>query len=299
MKSRYLIVLSLLFYIFVTPIKADVTFNNGLYNPVDYTIDDNVEIRNITVVELLPNGRITGRARVEDSGELDISGGVVDRYVTSYDSSQIYISSGTLKSYLSGYGSSYIEITGGQIVANDEGNLQMGDTSELLFAGGQVGSSSDVIVEHNAFATITGGTMDRLLLFDHGEVEIRGGTVGHASWDNSALIHQQSSAHVYGGNLIGEIGLGANPYWPDESCQLFVYGTNFKINGSPVEYGTYINLNKPGYTDYYLTGTLLTGESINNHILLFDDSSFTLVVPEPTTLLLLGLGGILIRKRRR
>ena len=300
-KSRYLIVLSLLFCIFVTPIKADVTFNNGLYNSVDYTIEDNVEIKNSTTVELLTNGRIGGRSIVWDSSELDISGGIVDGYVVSLGNSQIYISSGTIKADLLVNGSSYVKVTGGTIVANDEGNLKLSDTSELLFAGGQVGvnggtSCSDLGVEGSAFATITGGQIERLTVFDYGQVEIRGGTIGYANWQNAALIHQESSTHVYGGDLIGQIRLGANPYWPDESCQLFVHGTNFKINGLPVEYGTYINPNKPGYTDYYLTGILLSGETINNHIYLYDDSSLVLI-PEPATLFLLGLGVVMLRRK--
>ena len=96
---------------------------------------------------------------------------------------------------------------------------------------------------------------------------------------------------------MGIITLGSNPNWPDESCELFVHGTNFTINGSPVEYGTYINLNGQNYTDYYLTGTLLSGEAISNHIYLYDDTSLVLI-PEPATLFLLGLGAVMLRKAR-
>ena len=295
-KSRYLIILSLFFYIFVTPIKADVTFNNGQYNPVDYTIDDNVEINNSTTVDLLTNGRITGyRTRVWDSSELNISGGIIDGYVSSFSNSQINISNGTIKQDLLGNGSSYIKVTGGEIAAGGEASLEMSETSELLFAGGQV--QSDLRVEDSAFAKITGGNIKRLLLFDYGEAEITEGTIGYVSWDNAALLHQQSITHVYGGDFIGEIRLGANPNWLDESCELFVYGTNFTINGSPVEYGTYINLNGQNYTDYYLTGTLLSGEAISNNIYLYDDTSLVLT-PEPATVLFLGLGGLLLLRRR-
>lgn len=300
-KSRYLIVVFLFLYIFVTPIKADVTFDNGQYNPVDYTIDDNVEIKNSTTVDLLTNGRIKGyRTFVWDSSELNISGGIIDGYVASFSDSQINISNGTINNDLLGNDSTYIKVTGGEI-ANGGGNLEMSDTSELLFAGGQVGisggtSASDVRIEDSAFATITGGNIERLLLFDYGEAEITGGTIGYVSWQIAALLHQQSITHVYGGDFIGEIRLGANPNWLDESCELFVHGTNFKINGLPVEYGTFTNSNGQNYTDYYLTGTLETGEAISNYIFVYDNSSLVLI-PEPATLALLALGGLLLRRQ--
>lgn len=303
MRVHVVILVAAFFHILALPIKADVTFNNGQSNTVDYTIDDNVEVKNSTTVNLPTSGRITGLTRVWDASRLNVSGGTIDGYVDSYNYSKIYISNGTLKADLLGNGSSYIKITGGKIVANDEGNLQMSDTSELLFAGGQIGvnggsSATDLSVEDSAFATITGGNIERLSTFDNGETEIRGGTIGYASWQIAALLHQQSSTHVYGGDFIGDIRLGSNPSWLDESCELYVHGTNFTINGSPVEYGTYININRPDYTDYYLTGTLLSGEAISNHIRLYDYTSLVLV-PEPATLLLLVLGAVILRKPKK
>ena len=70
-KGRYLIIFFLFFCVFATPIKADVVFNNGQYNPVDYFIDDNVEINNNTTVDLLTGGIIMGYARTWDSSKSD------------------------------------------------------------------------------------------------------------------------------------------------------------------------------------------------------------------------------------
>ncbi len=251
--------IAILYYSSIIPVQA-ITFSNGQYNPVDYTINDKVIIKSNTTVDLLTNGRMQDRTFVRDNSELDISGGVTDGAVVAS-------------------GSSYIKVTDGEIGRNEGAALQLRDTSKLLLAGGRVVNGASI--EDNVFAKITGGSIDGyLVLWDYSEAEITGGTIGAGVL--AVLFFQQSSAHVHGGDFSGRIELGTHPNWLDESCELFVHGTNFKINGSPVEYGTFTNSAGQGYTDYYLTGTLETGDTISNHIWV-DDNSSLILIPGPAT----------------
>jgi hypothetical protein len=83
--------------------------------------------------------------------------------------------------------------------------------------------------------------------------------------------------------------------------QIILWGADFAVDGTPVGYGTLTSIfgGDLGYDPArILTGTLANGDPIDVLFRLGDSSSIVLV-PEPTTLLLLGFGGLaLLRKRR-
>ena len=78
------------------------------------------------------------------------------------------------------------------------------------------------------------------------------------------------------------------------SSQITFEGFDFAIDGVPVPYGVYY---ASDYDDGVITGTLNNNGQLFNHFSIYDNASIILT-PEPTTLLLLGLGGLIFRKRR-
>ncbi len=74
-----------------------------------------------------------------------------------------------------------------------------------------------------------------------------------------------------------------------------IWGTDFRINNTPVEYGTYTYME---YLTGNLTGTLLNGDPIDVQFQLDMYEPLVLMVPEPATLLLLGLGVVMLRRIR-
>lgn len=187
--------------------------------------------------------------------------------------------------------------TGQAIIYNDGGvyeiNTPISDSVEIydgpasqpttveLVAGGSV---RDVDVFQNSNFLMSGGTSYGLLLLrDTSRGEISGGVVDEdpfAIWDNSQL--------TITGSYFDE-GLSVR-----NEGQVFIYGSDFQIDGVPVPYGPI------SVSTGRLEGTLLNGQIRSN--LDIQDSGVVTLVPEPASLsqllLGLGLGTVLVRRKR-
>jgi len=100
---------------------------------------------------------------------------------------------------------------------------------------------------------------------------------GWINWD--LVADDKSSAYISGGVVNLRLLLYHN-------SQLIIEGTDFNY-----AYGTYTN------TSGLLTGTLLDGTPLNNEFQITGSATMTLV-PEPSSLLLLGLGALMLRRKR-
>ncbi|MBN2269303.1 MAG: PEP-CTERM sorting domain-containing protein [Sedimentisphaerales bacterium] len=144
-------------------------------------------------------------------------------------------------------------------------------------------STCDIGVFQNSIFEMTAGEIEdgTLILWDNSRGELSGGRVS----DDQMRFFGSSRLTITG----GDIGPGFRTY---ENAEVFIYGSNFQIDGAPVGYG------RIAVPVGNLTGDLLNGQ-IQASFGIFDDSSVTLV-PEPATMLLVGLGGLgLLRKRCR
>ena len=160
------------------------------------------------------------------------------------------------------------------------------------------GGSCDWMDIWNAIVTIDGGTIrqdiwamtrdggSNLLTVSDGligtgidslydsQVVINGGVIlsgGLSSFGNSQIA-------VFGGSINGVFSA-------EDDSTITIYGTNFNYGygAITISSGT-------------LTGTLANGNTINNNFNIYDNASI-FRVPEPGTMLLVCLGGFLLRKR--
>ena len=111
---------------------------------------------------------------------------------------------------------------------------------------------------------------------------------------NGALLAYENSIVTVSGGLIG--GIIKAGIWPTIcSTKITFKGTNFAINGHSVNYGTF-DTEGQDYVHGTITGTLANGDLLNNEFYINGSSSIVLI-PEPATLLLLGLGAVVVRKK--
>ena len=120
---------------------------------------------------------------------------------------------------------------------------------------------------------------DGLFSTDDCEMIISGGYI-----NDSIYADDDSIVYIYGGT-IGYM-IFANDY-----STIYIYGHDFQIDGIPVDYG---ELDVSGGR---LTGTLFYGDYIDNNLDISSTAS-VILVPEPSTFILLGCCGLILRKRK-
>lgn len=156
-----------------------------------------------------------------------------------------------------------------------------GPTLVKLFSGASIG---DVEVYQNSRLEMLGGILDsNLRLYDSSTALISG---GEARGDD--LYFFGTSTVTIAGGVISE-GLEAF-----ESASIFVHGSNFTIDGEPVGYGPVV----PMMPMFVLEGDLAEGGSVQSMIRLDGDATITLV-PEPATIMLMAVGALAARRKRR
>lgn len=149
---------------------------------------------------------------------------------------------------------------------------------------------------------------DWVNVFDYSQVNMSGGSIGYdlLAWDNSQAVISggliASELYAFGESYVEISGsiIGDELNVRDNSL-VEIYGSVFMVDGIAVDYGpiTMGTIDEFGRLSGTLTGTLDSGELINNAFNIDPDATIILV-PEPSTLLLLiGLGALCLRRRNR
>jgi len=176
---------------------------------------------------------------------------------------------------------SRINILGGSV-----GFLESWDFSQVDISGGSIEDRLDSW--GSSQLNISGGFIYGLVSWESSHADISGGSIGDLVSSSSGQIN------VFGGTISGDLRL-----WGQSKIRIFGY--DFAVDGQPLGYGELTSI-YGGLPDYeplrHLTGTLLSGELFDNDFYIGNDARIVLI-PEPTTLLLLGIGGLVLRKRRR
>ena len=155
---------------------------------------------------------------------------------------------------------------------------------------------------------VDGGEIsDWLSVFDYSQINISGGSIGWV-----VETYEYSQATISGGSIVNSLyafsesnveisgGLIGDELNVRDNSLVEIYGSNFAVDSIPVGYGqiTVGTINELGMLTGTLTGILDSGELINNAFNIDPDATIFLV-PEPATLLLVGLGALCLRRRKR
>ncbi len=149
--------------------------------------------------------------------------------------------------------------------------LRAEDYSQINLLGGTV--KNQLYAYEYSVVDISSGNVKYLYTYDNSEAEISGGSMLEVGTRGSSQVD------IIGGSIVNNL-----ISWENSQITVFGSGFNFPLGEITASDGT-------------LTGTLMNGDAINARFYIYNDSSIMLV-PEPATLLLLGLGGLLLRKRK-
>jgi len=196
-------------------------------------------------------------------------------------------------SRLTAYEDSIIRINGGSISYSssnmpDSGSLLAHDSSQIIMEYGSVNKYFDLA--DNSRAIIYGGSIGNRLHVGNG---------AQATVYNAGIARlgatQSGNVEFWDGSISSEIYAGHN-------ATITIHGSDFMLDGNPVEYSTLTSLYGGLYYDEpvrYLSANTMSGGTITAKLYIGGGAEVILSsIPEPATLLLLGMGGLLIRKRK-
>jgi hypothetical protein len=200
-----------------------------------------------------------------DISTVNINGGKIS-LLRANQNSTVTINNGLIDSQLSAYDSSTVTINDGTI-----GGIWAGYSSTVKVRNGTI--IGDIEPWGNSKIEIIGGSIGGdVESWGNSIVEVSGGTVG--TW-----------LQAYGNGTI------------------YLDGSEFNINGQNLSFGDslrdYGTIGE-GTINGIVIGTLQDGSALNNYFTIQADSlnADIIIIPEPTNLLLFGLGSLWLRKKR-
>ncbi len=153
----------------------------------------------------------------------------------------------------------------------------------------------------DSIINVYGGQVQCIFSSDNSQVNVYDGALAGAVALGDSQINiyagdlyvlfavENGQLDIFGGMLLEELVVVENGI-------AMVHGWDFAVDGTPVGYVELSSVINQIFGQ--LTGTLLSGEPLNVLCEINDDGQIFLV-PDPATILLLGLGGLAFLRRRR
>ncbi len=174
----------------------------------------------------------------------------------------------------------------------DDGWVTGGIRALLASKVNIIGGTSSVLCKNRSVVSISGGSVGYANAFDNSTLNISGGEIDSLTSKHDSHLYLEGGSVASGSTFTFEFGGNAT-----------FYGSDFKIKGQSIADGTYTPATLPNRSIYdHLTGTLKDSTLLGIY-LYFEPNTTTnstvtfVTIPEPTTILLLGLGGLILRRK--
>lgn len=247
--------------------EAYLDFDDGATHTIDYRINDGFRVDYgapgmETTVNVVSGADLYSNVYAHEDARINFLNGITNTTVNAYDRSRITLSSDIQINWFNGYGNSELTMHGD--VWQD---IKLYDTSSLTInGGGEIGD--ELYTYNNSNVYVIDGTIHHLRTSDASRVNIMGGEVVAGAVDADFRVGHES--------------------------QVIISGKAFYIDDVYFGYGE-ITLDK--YSTGHLTGHIMGGGFLDASFEMSGNGKIVLI-PEPATLLLLGLSGFMLRPKR-
>ena len=202
----------------------------------------------------------------------------LDYYGANYPGTHIDLISGGIIENLYVYKYGTLTISGGEV----RNYLEVHNYGQLTFTSGLV--NNDIKLYDDAIASIAGGTVaDNVYTRSNSQLTISTGSV----IGDSVNAKDYSSVTISGGTITTSLNVS-------EYGMIYLEGTGFMFAGNALSVGAVLS----DYATYgTLTGTLADGTTLHCAVDI-SDSGEVAIIPEPVSIALLGLGSLILRRRK-
>lgn len=271
---------------------SDIYYSDGLVHTIDGPMNDTRIYceGDSTIVDVVEGGSIYELQAIGDSRGM-LSGGTMENLIAW--GSHVSISGGTILNELKAYGSARVEMSGGVIgdILDEyglSGMLQAYDDSQIMISNSLIGT---VMSNDQSQVSISGDTtVTGVGASGSSQITIYGGAIRSLSAiENSQVTVYDISMSPLSNTLVAD----------NEGIMTF-YGSEFYVDSQQVGYGEITSIFGGSFGDEperNLGVRLDNGELFSARFYIGNNASIVLV-PEPATILLLGLGAFALRKKR-
>ncbi len=168
------------------------------------------------------------------------------------------------------------------------------------------GDVGEILSYNNSSASIKNGSVWEVWAYDSSTIAISGGTTWQVYASNDSKVNMSSgkiTGYLFARDNSTIIMSGGSVdifIRVEDNGMLYLGGSNFKVNGFALENGDRLsNFAKSGT----ITGILADGSIFNTDFNIYNTGSNAgiadiVIVPEPTSLVLVGLGSLMLRRRK-
>ncbi len=281
--TRFVLRLLILFAISQTA-RAGIIYGDGQHHIISTSVEEDIivvgyarvnEPFRSTTVDIVHEGKIGGDVTVGSFGFVNVAGGSIQGNVGSIaDGGGIYISSGAIQGSVEVTGVTSLHISSAHI----GGNVYYGKSYDKF-------SITDSVIAGDVTTAAARSSISNTTI--HG---ILRSVIAPKMVISDCSLYSGIEASSYSVFSLKQCGITGNITVNDHSV-LIIRGNGFKVNGVD-----FVSGNLSPFYSGEVTGLSATGRLIDFDFTI-NDYAEIILIPEPSALILLGMGGLFLRKK--
>lgn len=280
--------ITLIFVVAISQIaSADILYNDGGSYSISNYVEDNVSITGrftepfqSTTVDIINGGNINGNVTVGSGGIANLAGGSIQGdFISNADAGSINITSGSVLGSIEVTGVTSLHISSADV----GGNVYYGmSTDYFSITDSTIGGDITTAATNLSNVSLSNSIINGVLR----------SAVSPKMLISECLLNSGIEASSFSIFSLFDSGIAGDVIASDFAA-IYIRGDAFKVNGIDYDFGILSS-----FSSGNVTGLTSSGNMIDFDFNISDNAEIFLI-PEPTTLMLLGLGSLLLRKRHK